>query len=110
MAQKSELAEKMAQAKTILESSLQNPPSIAELAHLVGVNETYLKINFKAEFGSTVYGFVKGLRIQRAKELLLEGKLNISEIAWEVGYKYPTHFTAAFKKETGFSPKVFLKT
>lgn len=107
MSLKSELLEKMEQAKTILESNLQNPPSIAELAHLLGINETYLKTHFKAEFASTVYGFVKSRRIQRAKELLREGKMNISEIAWEVGYKHPTHFTAAFKKETGVSPKEF---
>lgn len=103
----SELQEKMIQVKEFLELNLQNPPSIPELAHLVGMNETYLKIHFKAEFASTVYGFVKSRRIERAKQLLKEGKMNISEIAWEVGYKNPTHFSAAFKKDTGISPKEF---
>ncbi|OOG73009.1 AraC family transcriptional regulator [Algoriphagus sp. A40] len=104
---KSELIEKMEQAKNLLESKLQNPPSIAELAHLVGLNETYLKIHFKAIFANTVYGFVKKRRIQKAIQLLKEGKLNISEIGWEVGYRHPTHFSAAFKKETGCTPKEY---
>lgn len=104
---KPELIEKMKQAKNLLESKLQNPPSIAEIAHLVGVNETYLKIHFKAAFNSTVFGFVKKLRIQRAIQLLNEGHLNVSEIGWEVGYRHPTHFSAAFKKETGCTPKEY---
>lgn len=110
MSQTAELAEKMEQAKIILESNLQNPPSLTQLAHLVGLNETYLKIHFKAFHQSTVYGFVKAQRMERAKVLLMEGEMNISEIASEVGYKYPTHFTAAFKKTVGVSPKDFLKS
>lgn len=106
---KSELIELMDQAKNLLESELQNPPSIAELAHLIGLNETYLKIHFKAAFDSTIYGFVKKQRIQKAKELLIEKEMNVSEIAREVGYKHPTHFTAAFKKVIGISPKEFVR-
>ncbi|HSF52559.1 MAG TPA: AraC family transcriptional regulator [Algoriphagus sp.] len=106
---KSELIELMDQAKSLLESDLQNPPSIPELAHLVGMNETYLKIHFKAAFEMTIYGFVKNQRILRAKQLLSERELNVAEIAREVGYKHPTHFTAAFKKVTGISPKDFVR-
>lgn len=107
MSHPSELAEKIEQAKIILESDLQNPPSLTQLGHLVGLNETYLKVHFKAIHQITVYGFIKRLRMERAKALLMEGKMNISEIALEVGYKYPTHFTAAFKKAEGKSPKEY---
>ncbi len=110
MSQSSELVEKMEQAKIILESDLQCPPSLAQLAHLVGLNETYLKVHFKAFFQSTVYGYVKSQRMEQAKKLLIRGEMNISEIASEVGYKYPTHFSAAFKKSIGVSPKDFLKS
>ena len=105
---KSELIERMYQAKNLLESDLQHPPSIAELAHTLGMNETYLKIYFKAAVGSTVYAFVKEKRVQRAQQLLLEGEMTVSEIAYVVGYKHPTHFTAAFKKATGVCPKDFV--
>lgn len=110
MSNLSELAEKMEQAKIILESDLQNPPSLSQLAHLVGLNETYLKIHFKAIHHTTVYGFIKSQRMERAKALLIEGEMNISEIAIEVGYKYSTHFSAAFKKSIGVLPKDFLKS
>lgn len=106
---KMELIEMMDQAKKLLESDLKNPPSIAELAHSVGMNETYLKAHFKAAFDCTVYGFVKKSRIHRAIQLLEEGQMNVSEIGWELGYRHPTHFSAAFKKETGFSPKEYVR-
>ena len=100
---------KIAEAKKILESNLQNVPKLAELARLVGLNETYLKIHFKSNFQNTVFGFVKSRRIEKAKELLLEGEMHVSEIAREVGYLHATHFSAAFKKETGASPKEFVR-
>ena len=46
-------------------------------------------------------------RIEYAKELLSYGDKSISEIAWELGFSSPAHFSAQFKKETGMSPKQF---
>lgn len=105
----SDLVEKMEQARDILESNLQDPPPIAELAHRVGMSETYLKTNFKISFGCTVGGFVLTQRMELAKKLFRQGDMNVSEIAREVGYKHTTHFSAAFKKATGMSPKVFAR-
>ena len=46
-------------------------------------------------------------RIEYAKELLSYGDKSISEIAWELGFSSPAHFSAQFKKETGMSPRQF---
>jgi AraC-like DNA-binding protein len=100
---------KMEMAREILESDLQNPPQIAELARMVGMCETFLKIYFKVSFGNTIGGYVLTRRMEIAKQLFLEGRLNVSEIAREVGYKHTTHFSAAFKKATGVLPKDFAR-
>jgi AraC-like DNA-binding protein len=101
--------EKMEMAREILEANLQNPPQINELARMIGMCETFLKIYFKVSYGCTVGSFVIDQRMILARKLLEEGELNVSEIAWEVGYKHTTHFSAAFKKATGMSPKVFAR-
>ena len=46
-------------------------------------------------------------RIEYAKELLSYGDRSISEIAWELGFSGPAHFSAQFRKETGMSPRQF---
>ena len=46
-------------------------------------------------------------RIEYAKELLSYGDKSISEIAWELGFSSPAHFSAQFKKESGLSPRQF---
>lgn len=46
-------------------------------------------------------------RIEYAKELISYGDKSISEIAWELGFSSPAHFSAQFKKESGMSPKIW---
>lgn len=105
----SDSLEKMHEAGRILLENLSNPPSIRALSHLVGINETDLKIQFKRVFRTSIYALVKKHRMNRAVILLQEKQLTISEIAWSLGYKHPTHFSAAFKKEMGCTPREFQK-
>lgn len=101
--------QKMQEAKAFLEENFTHPPTIPALAHLVGTNENHLKKHFKAVFNETVYGYIKNYRIEKARELLRNGELSIAQIADQLGYKHATHFTAAFKKNTGELPKEFQK-
>lgn len=91
-------------AKTIIEKSIDNPPSIRELARLVGLNEFSLKKGFRDTFQTTVYGYVNELKMEQARQLILEGNKSIHEIASLAGYKNPQHFTVAFKKYFGYLP------
>jgi AraC-like DNA-binding protein len=88
----------------ILALHFQNPPNISELARLVGLNTTKLKKYFKIEFGTTIFGYIRQMRMQRAVFLLQKTDKNVTEIAWEVGYSSPSAFSAAFKREVGYSP------
>jgi AraC-like DNA-binding protein len=91
-------------ALDIIEHSLNNPPTIPSLARLVGLNTSKLKSGFKAQFGYTVFGYIHHLRMLRAMALLRYTDLNVSQVAWDVGYANTSAFSAAFKREFGFSP------
>jgi AraC-like DNA-binding protein len=80
------------------------PPKIPQLARMVGINQSKLKADFKRVLGTTIYQYVLERRMQLASRLLLEREHSVSEIAYEVGYEYPTNFTFAFKKHFGCLP------
>jgi AraC-like DNA-binding protein len=96
--------EKIELAKTLVEQNMQNPCSLIELAHQVGLNDFKLKKGFKALYGKTVFGYLYQLRMEKARRLLLEDK-KVADIAYEVGYKNAQHFAAAFKKYFGLLPR-----
>ena len=98
MALKGDDLRKIQEAREILESSYQKPPTILELARLTGLNEFKLKKGFKEQWGTTIYGYVNQLRMEQARRWLLEEDCSIGEIAHQIGYKNHAHFTAAYKR------------
>lgn len=101
--------EKLQEAKRFVENRLHQPPSLAEVAKAVALNEYKLKKGFKQLFQQTVYGYLTQLRLERAYLLLQEGELTASEIAYQLGYSSPQHFHTAFKKKFGAPPKSISK-
>jgi AraC-like DNA-binding protein len=97
-------------AREIIEEQLEHPPGLKELARMVGTNEFKLKVGFKNQYGTTVFGYVSDLRMQKARELLEVKKLQIQEVAHQVGYTNTSHFIAAYKKKFGVTPKKYLKS
>lgn len=83
--------------------------SLVGLAHAVGTNEATLKKNFKAVYGTTVFAYLTACRMEKAKTLLAEGHLKVSAVAQEVGYKYASHFSSAFRKHFGHLPTKLLQ-
>ncbi|WP_247236616.1 helix-turn-helix transcriptional regulator [Telluribacter sp. SYSU D00476] len=96
--------QKIEEAKRILEETYQSPPTITELARMIGLNEFRLKKDFKEQVGNTIYGFVLQQRMELARNWLLEQEKSIGEIAHLVGYRNHAHFTAAFKKYFKYLP------
>ena len=100
---------KLLDAKEILASQTDNPPTIVELARQVALNEFKLKKGFKARFGTTLFGYVHFLRMDKAKRLLFDSQYSIKEIAYQTGYSSPQYFSKAFKQEFGAAPNVVRK-
>lgn len=95
---------RMNKARSVLEASYVSPPTIAELARHIGLNEAKLMHDFKQLFGQTIFDFTQNLRMDEAKRLLENTELSITEIAFEVGYEYSSNFTTAFKRRFGITP------
>jgi AraC-like DNA-binding protein len=75
----------------------------------VGLNEYKLKRGFRELFGTTVFAYLSEQRLALAKRMLLDTDKTAAEIAFELGYATPQHFSAAFKKRFGVSPKSMRK-
>ncbi|EED34879.1 transcriptional regulator, AraC family [Luminiphilus syltensis NOR5-1B] len=93
------------EAHRILGASYAAPPSIQELARLVGINTTKLKLGFREIFGTTVQGFIIQQRMENGLLLIENTDLSISEIGYRVGYSYPASFTQAIRKHYGKTPQ-----
>lgn len=91
-------------AEKIITQNLESQITIDELAQQVGSNKFKLKRDFKLVYEESVFSYASRLRMEKAKQLLLENKLAISEVAYAVGYKNPQHFTVAFKKRFNYLP------
>jgi AraC-like DNA-binding protein len=68
---------------------------------------TYLANLFSEVQGTTIEQFIICHKIERIKELIKYGELNITEIAWKMNYSSVAHLSNQFKKVTGLSPSHF---
>jgi AraC-like DNA-binding protein len=69
------------------------------------LNEFKLKTGFKKVFDNTVFGYLNDQRLDHASELMLQQQYRpLSDIALELGYSSPQHFSNAFSKKFGISP------
>jgi len=96
--------DKITQAREILLQHIGEPLTIKELSRKVAINECYLKKGFKEMFGTTIFDFYQGQRMEHARYLLYEKGLSVTEVSVMLGYSSISHFSTAFKKHTGLKP------
>jgi AraC family transcriptional regulator len=96
--------EKIIKARTILLQHIGEPITIKALSRKVAINECYLKKGFKEIFGTTIFDFYQSQRMEHAKYLLYEKGLSVTEVSMLLGYSSISHFSTAFKKQTGIKP------
>ena len=96
--------EKIVQAREVLLRHIGEPLTIKELSRKVAINECYLKKGFKEMFGTTIFDFYQGQRMEHARYLLYEKGLSVTEVSVMLGYSSISHFSTAFKKHTGLKP------
>ena len=98
----------MTELYRLMETELSNPElNIAYITEAMRISRTKLYYKIKGLTGNNPNVFFKTYKLNRAAELLKEGKYNISEIADMTGFNTLSHFSASFKKQFGLSPREY---
>jgi len=100
---------KLQQVVDYIHAHLERDLSLKELAAVVQMSAHYFSQLFKQSTGITPHQYVIHCRIERAKELLMQRKLTISDVAKVVGFVDQSHFHRHFKRLVGITPKAFLQ-
>ncbi|GAA6620082.1 helix-turn-helix domain-containing protein [Scytonema sp. NUACC26] len=101
---------KLKQIKDYIEENLASELAIANLAALVPMSQFHFARAFKTLLGEPPHRYILQRRIERAKVLLKVTRFSSAEIAYQVGFSNPSHFTSQFRKLTGVTPKQFRDT
>ena len=96
------------QAKQYLAEHYAECISLADIATALNVSGYYLSHLFSAQSDFTLFAYLTDVRMNKAQALLLEGRLNVSEVGQAVGYDNSNAFSKAFKKYVGGSPRQYV--
>lgn len=88
-------------------SSTNGLPSVAWCANELNLSAGYFGDLIKKETGKTAQEYIQTKVIDVAKEKIFDPNKSVSEIAYELGFKYPQHFTRLFKQKTGHTPNEY---
>jgi DNA-binding response OmpR family regulator len=91
-------------AMHFIEAHLADLPGLTEIASAVGTHEKRLSQVFRQRAGSTVFAFARQLRLQKAKDLLVNSDLEIQDIAELTGYQSAANFATAFREQQSMTP------
>jgi AraC-like DNA-binding protein/ligand-binding sensor protein len=97
----------IARAKKYIEDHQSDDLSLGEVAKAVNTSVFYFCKLFKKITGVNFTDYLARVRVEKAKNLLLNPNLRVSEIAYEVGFQSLTHFNRVFKRIVGESPTQF---
>ena len=95
------------QAKQFIRSNAERQISLAEIADSAAVSPGYLSRLFSERTGETVSTYIRRVRVERAKSLLVASDLTVSQVCHEVGYHDVRHFYQLFKELVGMTPTQF---
>ena len=95
----------MLKIRSIMEAHLDNDQfGIYELCKEIGMSRAQLYRKFKSLTDKTVNEYLMNFRLFKANEMLMNSDLNVSEVAYEVGFKNLSHFSRAFTEAFGLNP------
>ena len=92
-----------------IHENLDQPLTLAELSPVAGMSPYHFARLFKHVTGVPPHQYVLNTRVERARGLLLQGKLTIAQIASQVGFFDQSHLTRSFKRLVGVTPQTLLR-
>jgi AraC family transcriptional regulator len=92
-----------------IESNLEQRLTLDELAALAQLSVPHFKVLFRETLGMPVHRYVVQRRVERAKTLLLQGKLSTSQVAFETGFAHQSHMAHWMNRLLGVTPRELVK-
>ncbi len=96
-------------ALAYLHEHYMNSISLEDAAQHVNMSKEYLARCFRQEIGITLVTYLNRYRVDRAKVLMQNGEMNLTEIALETGFSSSAYFSRVFRQETGISPSEYIR-
>lgn len=98
----------VARTRLLVKNQLGDPGlSVRGLALHAGCSADYLSHLFHRHSGQTLVGYITGLRMERALQLLASSRMAIKEVAWACGYNSPGYFIQTFRHRQGQTPSAW---
>ena len=82
-------------------------PSVVSCAHELNLSASYFGDLIKKETGKTAQEYIQWKVIDVAKERIFDQSKSVSQIAYDLGFKYPQHFIRLFKQRVGHTPREY---
>jgi AraC-like DNA-binding protein len=100
-------ANPVAGALTYISAHIAEPVTVAAMAEQVSLSPSAFTRTFRDVTGRSPYQYVKDVRLGRARELLIEGRLSVTAVSLAVGYTSVSHFIKEFRSRFGTTPRDF---
>lgn len=91
-------------AREYIDENYKRDIALDDVCKEVNISPQYFSRLFKEETGENFIDYLTATRIQKAKEYLVKGQLNMKEICYQIGYGDPNYFSRIFKKVVGITP------
>lgn len=92
-----------------VEANLDGELTLEQLAQVAGISIPHLTTLFRRTMGQSVHAYVMERRVQRARDLLLERRLGIAQVALETGFAHQSHLARWMRRLLGVTPREVLK-
>ena len=96
---------RLKQTLAYIEDHLSEDLSLSRIASITGISASHFKTLFRETAGVPVHQYVIQRRVERAKDLLMQDKLSIAEIALATGFSHQSHLARHMRRSVGLSPR-----
>ena len=93
----------------VMNEKISENLTVADFCEKLHYNKSYVHKQFKKETGATIMSYFVKLKITRAKKMLREGSMNVTQISSALSFDTPNYFSKTFKQQFGVSPQQYRK-
>lgn len=103
------LSERMLLVRKVIDADPCGKHTLQSLSAAAGLGVTTLKTGFPKVYGTTVFGYIRNIRMETARAALASRRWSVAEAAYAVGYNHPASFSTAYRRHFGHSPKLAMR-